>query len=556
MTSSFATVENLIVHERYGNLIPFTPKPDFGYAARLKVVDWMCDISMMFKLRNETFLHAVSMFDACSVFVTLSSNNAQLYCIACMFIASKKYEIYAPEVSDFVYVADKLEQTITEELILQTEIEILKYFGYNIELANVMEYLRLASSRNDVDIKVHNIAKLICTFYTIGKKVDFLPSVLATIALRIAQQFVCGESKVTDTYNVPEFVINNILHVIAKVVLKFVKSSSEVSKKQQERHITKNGLSCDKFITTLQRFVDGGRNKEHSSNFDAYLTDNYRNLIETPYINKKDYKRIASLGSGTYGEVHKVEIINTIDARCDYYAFKRTSRDFCDDQGLAASFIREVSILLSLKHKNIVTLTHIASNSSGYLMELMDSDLKTYCSKNVLVISNVNFQKKVTMDLLTGLEYMHSHGVLNRDIKPQNILVKGMWNEEYPDRLQIKYCDFGLARGKGIAIDSVIATTEVCTLFYRPMELLLGTKNTYGPHIDVWSVGCTIFEACTGKPLFVGDCCIDQIHKIAKILGTPLKSDYLGWISTNRFLTKYQNGINSRIILIVQLTKT
>ena len=82
----------------------------------------------------------------------------------------------------------------------------------------------------------------------------------------------------------------------------------------------------------------------------------------------------------------------------------------------------------------------------------------------------------------------------------------------------LKIADFGLARGYGIPVKNY--THEVVTLWYRPPDVLLGSK-TYGTTVDIWSIGCIFAEMVTGKPLFMGKNESDQLKKIFKIRGTP-----------------------------------
>lgn len=112
--------------------------------------------------------------------------------------------------------------------------------------------------------------------------------------------------------------------------------------------------------------------------------------------------------------------------------------------------------------------------------------------------------------MLRGLAFCHARRTLHRDLKPQNLLIDRDGN--------LKIADFGLARTFGIPVRTY--THEVVTLWYRAPEILLGARH-YGCAIDMWSVGCIFAEMVTQQPLFPGDCEIDQIFKIFKILGTP-----------------------------------
>lgn len=100
--------------------------------------------------------------------------------------------------------------------------------------------------------------------------------------------------------------------------------------------------------------------------------------------------------------------------------------------------------------------------------------------------------KSYLWQMLRGIAYCHSHRVLHRDLKPQNLLVNknGL----------LKLADFGLARAFGLPLRSY--THEVVTLWYKAPEVLLGAK-IYTTSVDIWSIGCIYAEMVTISLVFV-----------------------------------------------------
>lgn len=223
------------------------------------------------------------------------------------------------------------------------------------------------------------------------------------------------------------------------------------------------------------------------------------------------------IGAGTYGKVFKALHVYTKNL----VALKRIRMEGERD-GFPVTAVREIKLLQSLRHINIVALLEVMveKNECYMVFEYMSHDLTGLLNHPTFTLDAAH-RKHLSKQLFEGLDYLHNRGVLHRDIKAANILVSS-------DGI-LKLADFGLARfyAKRHQLDY---TNRVITIWYRSPELLLG-ETQYGPAVDIWSAACVMVEIFTRRAIFPGDGGeISQLDKIYSVLGTPHKSDWPGLI--------------------------
>uniref|UniRef100_A0A0B7K8I5 cyclin-dependent kinase n=1 Tax=Bionectria ochroleuca TaxID=29856 RepID=A0A0B7K8I5_BIOOC len=223
------------------------------------------------------------------------------------------------------------------------------------------------------------------------------------------------------------------------------------------------------------------------------------------------------VGSGTFGKVFKGLNVYTKGL----VALKRIRMEGERD-GFPVTAVREIKLLQSLRHTNIVNLQEVMveKNDCFMVFEYLSHDLTGLLNHPTFKMESAQ-KKHMAKQLFEALDYLHTRGVLHRDIKAANILVS---NEGV-----LKLADFGLARfyAKHRQLDY---TNRVITIWYRSPELLLG-ETKYTAAVDVWSAACVMVEIFTRHAIFAGDGTeLSQLDKIYNILGTPNRQDWPGLV--------------------------
>ena len=193
--------------------------------------------------------------------------------------------------------------------------------------------------------------------------------------------------------------------------------------------------------------------------------------------------------------------------------------------------IREVKLLQALHHRHLVRLLAMAvgrrPDSIFLVFEYLPHDLASLCDRHARLAASTPLftesqAKRLTLQLLSGVAYLHSHFTMHRDLKLSNLLLSAQG--------QVKVADFGLARVFSNPLELFSYTPKVVTLWYRAPELLLASAfpaaaaaaaASYHSAVDIWAVGCIVAELLLGRPLFPGANEAEQLELICRLLGSP-----------------------------------
>ena len=262
------------------------------------------------------------------------------------------------------------------------------------------------------------------------------------------------------------------------------------------------------------------------------------------------YELTKLLGKGSYG---CVVAARDTQAGADV-AIKKVENVFVDAVD-AKRILREIRLMRHFRHPNLVRLhdvmepPYVEDFVDLYIvLDLMPTDLRKllWDPKVHLTDEQVQF---FAYQLLCGVKYMGSAGVLHRDLKPENLLVD-------PATCTLRVCDLGLARAAHVAGDMHDEapgdmTTYVVTRWYRAPELLLSAKR-YTAAVDAWSCGVIVGEMLlssgerpTPKPLLLpGRDVIHQIKLTARLLGRPKKEEL--WFVGNEGAVRFMMALPDR----------
>lgn len=206
------------------------------------------------------------------------------------------------------------------------------------------------------------------------------------------------------------------------------------------------------------------------------------------------YELQERLGSGAMGEVWL-----TLDRSAgEHVAAKLLRRELTEDPEIVGRFIQERSILLGLRHENVVRVRDLVveGDDLAIVMDLVTgSDVRALLDRSGTCSSRDAVE--VVAAVLDALAAAHAAGCLHRDVKPDNVLLA-----EGPEPLgtRVRLSDFGIAR---LAQDSTVQATGLLgTPGYMPPELF--AEGRFSGASDVYAAGVMLYELVAGRTPFAG----------------------------------------------------
>ncbi len=249
-----------------------------------------------------------------------------------------------------------------------------------------------------------------------------------------------------------------------------------------------------------------------------------------------NYRICQRMGKGKYSDVFEGRCVSE-----EIYNFEKTSNDskmyLPPPQKIVIKVLkpiryekvaREVLILRSLEHKNIILLKDVVYDKSSEMYSLIFDYIKHKDTNEIFQSASLNSIKIFAKQILEALKYAHSKGIFHRDIKPQNMIIT--------DKRQLKIIDWGLAE---FYWPNYRYSVRVASRYYKGPELLVEYPY-YDYSLDIWSFGCVLAELIFKKfPFFHGSSNNDQMCKIIKFLGKKDLRLYLKKFNINYEIPDY-----------------
>ncbi|KAI8379553.1 kinase-like domain-containing protein [Radiomyces spectabilis] len=194
------------------------------------------------------------------------------------------------------------------------------------------------------------------------------------------------------------------------------------------------------------------------------------------------FRPIKIIGKGSFGKVHMVQHIE----RRELYALKSINKEQCIKMKAVYNIIRERTILEQLNHPLICNMRFAFQDDKNMYMAMdlmLGGDLRFHLSRSQLSEEIVRFWMA---ELTCAVKYLHSQGLVHRDIKPDNVLLD--------QEGHVHLSDFNIACR--IPRHGVMTSQSGTAAYFAP-EVFKGCG--YTEDVDWWSVGITFYECIYGK---------------------------------------------------------
>ncbi|KRX06302.1 Protein kinase-like domain [Pseudocohnilembus persalinus] len=223
------------------------------------------------------------------------------------------------------------------------------------------------------------------------------------------------------------------------------------------------------------------------------------------------YQIIEYLGSAAFSKA--IQCLDLVTNQMYCMKIIENNKDYFDQSMDEIKLLKYININGDVDQKHVLRLHDYFYHKEHLFIitELLKDNLYEFYKFNRenedIPYFTMGRMQRITLQLLEGLEYIHSLHLMHCDLKPENILMKSY------SKTQVKIIDFGSSCFIHDHLSSYIQSRS-----YRAPEVIIGCKYDY--KIDMWSLGCILAELWTGQVLFQNDTVQGLLSKVLGIIGS------------------------------------
>jgi serine/threonine protein kinase/Tfp pilus assembly protein PilF len=224
------------------------------------------------------------------------------------------------------------------------------------------------------------------------------------------------------------------------------------------------------------------------------------------------YEIRSQVGTGGMGEVYLAQ-----DTKLDRkVALKILPPNLAEDKDRMSRFVREAKSASALNHPNIITIHEIGEIDGLHFIATEYIEGETLKTRLKMESPSLKSTLEIALQVVSALDAAHRAGIVHRDIKPDNIMVRH-------DGI-VKVLDFGLVKLTSSDSSEVDREGETKILVNTSAGVIMGTVGYMSPEqargqetdarTDIWSLGCVLYEMLTHQQPFQGETMADVLANI------------------------------------------
>ena len=273
---------------------------------------------------------------------------------------------------------------------------------------------------------------------------------------------------------------NKLIKVNNKITSYDILSQRKSKSSQKEKE---NEIKKEKDLNAIQNIY-----MESSLNLTNYIKKYFKKNKKYPNTDLSFYKYGRLIGQGAFGKVNLG--LNVLTGRVvAIKSFNKNNFDVNSD--FIKKIIYETNLMKKLNHKNVTKILEMFEDDK-YILIIMEyingGNLFSFVKKRRKLSEKIS--KFLFKQIILGLQHIHSHNIVHRDVKLENILID--LNNT------IKICDFGI--GRVLSNPDDLLYDQCGTPMYMAPEILFSSKEKgyKGFPIDIWSAGIALYIMLSG----------------------------------------------------------